>query len=146
MKNEIEFRVGSINDIPKIQNLLMENSLPYMDLMESKVILIVAVCDQDIIGSIGIEKTGNDGLLRSFAVMDSYKNMGIGLNLYNFLLKLAKEEEIKTLHLLTTTADKYFEKLGFSVKDRSTAPIDIKNTSEFSELCPSSSIYMTIRI
>ncbi|PIB39447.1 arsenic resistance N-acetyltransferase ArsN2 [Maribacter sp. 4G9] len=125
-----------------IQELLQANNLPFEDLVESNVVFITREQDGKIIGCIGIEKYGTDGLLRSLAVADSHKGKGLGKQLLNALCTKSRKEGIQRLHLLTTTADAYFKRYGFQVRERSTAPKAISNTKEFSEICPSSSMYM----
>lgn len=129
-------------DIEVISKLLKENNLPYEDLRSSQVIFITRKSEGKLIACIGIEKYGQDALLRSFAVDNAFKNKGIGAELLHELLTKCKEEGIKTLHLLTTTAAKYFEKKGFVRAERVSAPLAIAHSKEFSELCPSSSVYM----
>ncbi|PTB96968.1 GNAT family N-acetyltransferase [Marivirga lumbricoides] len=130
------------DNLASISNLLQENKLPYEDLLSSQVIFITRKSREQLIACIGIEQYGSDALLRSFAVDDSYKSKGIGTELLHELLNKCKEEGIKTLHLLTTTAAEYFEKKGFLRAERLSAPIAISHSKEFSELCPSSSVYM----
>jgi len=48
--------------------------------------------------------------------------------------------------LLTTTAEKFFGTLGFTVVDRSKLPETIRKTNEFLNLCPTSAVCMTRRI
>lgn len=45
-------------------------------------------------------------------------------------------------YLLTTTADRFFEQLGYETLSRSEAPSAITATPQFSGLCPGSSIFM----
>jgi amino-acid N-acetyltransferase len=49
---------------------------------------------------------------------------------------------VESLYLLTTTADAFFSRLGYSPASREEAPSFIKNTSQFSGLCPASSVFM----
>ena len=133
-------------DYDIIRELLKTNKLPYEDIISSKVDFITSQPDGNLAGCIGIEKYGEDGLLRSFAVDDKYKNKGIGKDLLNELISKSKSEGIKKLHLLTTTADKYFAKKGFRNSERSNAPKAILNSKEFSEICPSNSVYMIMEI
>ncbi|MEM7485999.1 MAG: arsenic resistance N-acetyltransferase ArsN2 [Bacteroidota bacterium] len=129
-------------DFEKVKNLLKENGLPYEDLRSSKVAFLTSKSGSEIIGCIGIEKYGEDGLLRSFAVTEDSKNKGVGGKLLNKLMDESKKEGIKKMHLLTTTADQYFLKKGFSIAKRMEAPKAIASSREFSEICPSSSVYM----
>ena len=131
------------SELSQIKNLLQLNKLPFEDISTSKVDFFSLQSDGKIIGCIGIEKYGHDGLLRSFAVENNFKNKGIGSQLLDGFLQKSKKEGIEKLHLLTTTADKYFAKKGFTVSDRKNAPEAIAGSKEFSEICPSNSIYMT---
>jgi quercetin dioxygenase-like cupin family protein len=58
---------------------------------------------------------------------------------------MSRQYGINNLHLLTTTAEKFFASPGFSVVPRDEAPASMKATSEFSSICPSSSTYMVMR-
>ena len=129
-------------NLAKIKELLRNNDLPYEDIITSKVQFITEEENGVLVGCIGVEKYDEEGLLRSFAVMDNYKNKGVGKRLLNKLIDQSKTDGIKRLHLLTTTADGYFEKNGFKTTDRAVAPNKISATKEFSEICPSSSVYM----
>lgn len=62
------------------------------------------------------------------------------------LIALSRSRNVKTLHLLTTTAYQYFAQRNFLVYCRNDARQSIKQTTEFSELCPSSSVYMKMSL
>lgn len=126
--------------------LLEANKLPYQDLISSGVSLLVALDGDTIAGCIGLEQIGSDGLLRSFAVADAYKNKGVGSTLFNKLIEKSRFDNVETLHLLTTTAEKYFSKKGFITTDRMHAPHVIRMTSEFASICPSNSTYMNMHL
>ncbi|RRQ48165.1 GNAT family N-acetyltransferase [Maribacter algicola] len=134
--------MNPMTDLKSIQELLKANYLPFEDLVESKVAFLTKEKNGELIGCIGIEKYDADGLLRSLAVADAHKGKGIGKQLLDELCESSKQEGIHRLHLLTTTADAYFTRYGFNVTERSTAPTAILGTTEFSEICPSSSVYM----
>ena len=136
------FKTENIN-LDKVQVLLKDNNLPFEDIISSKVDFIVAEEQENILGCIGVEKYQEHVLLRSFAVADNYKGEGIGKELLLAMFEKSKEEDVQKIHLLTTTAEKYFKKYGFEICDRKEAPQSILKTKEFSEICPSSSAYMT---
>jgi len=46
------------------------------------------------------------------------------------------------MYLLTTTAEAFFELLGFRRIERHAAPPEIQRSAEFSSLCPSSATVM----
>ena len=133
-------------DYDKIKELLKTNNLPYEDIISSKVEFITYKSNGYLVGCIGIEKYGEDGLLRSLEVDNEYKSTGIGKYLLNELISKSRNEGINKLHLLTTTADKYFASKGFRNSERSNAPRAILNSKEFTEICPSNSIYMIVKL
>lgn len=132
-------------DLEIITRLLEINHLPYSDINRNTIDFFVAKKDGKIIGCIGLEKHGNDGLLRSFAVEIDFRNSGIGNELVDRFLKFARQNNIRNLHLLTETAKDYFAKRGFVITDRINAPSAIGASSEFIGLCPVSSTYMVRR-
>jgi amino-acid N-acetyltransferase len=140
----ISYTLAESFDLDAITNLLNVNKLPYSDIEKINIDFIVAKNDNRIVGCIGLEKFGTEGMLRSFAVEDAFKNKGIGIELYHRLLSYAHQNTIRNLHLLTNTAREYFLKTGFLVIDRNKAPEVIKRTTEFSGLCPVSSTYMVL--
>jgi amino-acid N-acetyltransferase len=142
----ITFTQAPKEETEKISQLLKKNNLPVSDLRESAIVFFVAKKDRTLIGCIGLEKYGKDGLLRSFAVDNEYWNLGIGKEMYNRLLKYSQKNGIKTLHLLTNTAKDYFLKTGFSVTHRDNAPVEISKSREFEGLCPVTSTYMILDI
>lgn len=138
--------MNPVTDLKPIQDLLRENKLPYQDLEESQVAFITKEKQGKLVGCIGLETYGPDGLLRSLAVSDLYKGTGIGKQLLDALYDASRSNGIQRLHLLTTTADTYFKRYGFIAVERSQAPKKICETREFSNICPSSAVYMVLEL
>ena len=61
---------------------------------------------------------------------------------YEELEMYAKESGIECLYLITTSAKAFFDQLGYGVIERNAAPESVKQTAEFSSLCPSSAVVM----
>jgi amino-acid N-acetyltransferase len=142
MNNQINYRYAKKEYLENIISLLKENELPIVDIDLIKIKFILAETGDKLVGCIGIEPYEKEGLLRSLAVNVKYRNSGIGNNLLQYLISYSKQMGINNLHLLTTTAESYFLSKNFVKSDRETAPDSIKNTIEFSSLCPSSSSHM----
>ena len=146
MNATIRYRLSQEQDLEKIGMLLAKAELPVADLGHGKITFIVASDEKDeIVGCIGLEQIGEDGLLRSLAVDNTFRGKGIAHDLLNRLFVASHSLGIKNLHLLTTTAEKFFDRVGFLLRSRSEAPDTIKATTEFSSLCPSSSAYMVMK-
>ncbi len=140
----INISIAQVGDIEAINALLQENNLPFSDTRESKIDFLIARNSGELVGCIGMETFGADGLLRSFAVKESFRNQALGKELYLHLLKYATDTNVETLHLLTNTAKDYFLRKAFVVADRKSAPGSVQQSREFSSLCPASSTYMVL--
>jgi amino-acid N-acetyltransferase len=145
MKNEYVIKKSEVID--EIIMLLSQCKLPVSDLISSKVNFLVAIKKDKIIACVGLQKVNTKNmLLRSLAVKNEYKNMGVGNDLITQLIKISAQKKFKTIHLLTTTADIYFEKKGFMISERNNAPKKVLQTTEFSKICPSTATYMTMNL
>jgi arsenate reductase len=91
----------------------------------------------------GLEGHGADRLLRSLAVAPTARGKRFGKAVAMTLERLAGEDGAKRLHLLTTTAAPFFERLGYIAADRAAAPFEISASAEFAGLCPATAHYMT---
>lgn len=138
----LKIQPATENDLKEIKSLLTVNQLPTEDINEKSVQLFISIFNNELIGTIGIEKYNQIGLLRSLAVKDEYRNQKVGEKLVNFLFDYCKGEQIRELYLLTTTAEKYFERIGFQKIDRNNVPEIIMQTREFKDICPVSAVVM----
>lgn len=127
----------------EVEALLVGEELPVSDLHSSDQLnFFGAIVGGRIVGAIGIERHGNVGLLRSLVVAKASRKMGCGQKLVAKAEAWAYEDGIKSLYLLTTTATRFFSRLGYEVVPRTQAPDSIASTAEFSALCPSSATFM----
>jgi amino-acid N-acetyltransferase len=135
---------ASKEDLQSIVRLLETCELPSNDVDAHLHHFIVAKEEDSVVGCIGMEKEGP--LLRSLAVDPSHRNRGVAQHLSEQLLHHAKEHGEQEIFLLTTTAAKFFEKIGFERRDREQAPEAIRKNKQFTELCPSSAVLMWKRL
>lgn len=136
---------GSKNE-KAIKKLLSEASLPYEDISSHIDNFLLANIDNVIVGVLGIEIYGKSALLRSLAVIPSKQGKGIGKFLYEKMEFHASSKGINELYLLTTTADLFFENLGFKKIARDEVADIIKTTKEFKDICPVSAVCMVKEI
>jgi amino-acid N-acetyltransferase len=98
--------------------------------------------DSGIVALVGLEPFARVGLLRSLAVHPAHRGAGIGTRLVRHVEAMARQMGIGELFLLTSTAQEFFEGLGYALSKRRDAPREIRSTREFAELCPASSLLM----
>ncbi|NHJ40371.1 MAG: GNAT family N-acetyltransferase [Asgard group archaeon] len=140
-ERNINIRPALLSDLQEIVLLLEEVNLPSDD-VHSHLDNFLVWFDDSLRGCIGLEIYNENALLRSAAVRSDSQGKGIGKKLTRAIIAYAKLVGVKNLYLLTTTAEKFFEKEGFENVNRDEVPESIKNTNEFSHLCPDTAICM----
>jgi amino-acid N-acetyltransferase len=127
----------------KVRELLAACSLPTSDLQAARFEHFFGCGRNDEPkGVIGVELHGTVGLLRSLAVDEATRGRGCGRRLVAEAEQYAARNGVQSLYLLTTTAEVFFGRLGYLRIDRASVPEAIRQTSEFSALCPSTSAVM----
>jgi amino-acid N-acetyltransferase len=66
----------------------------------------------------------------------------LGATLIDHAEQYAASKGVRSIYLLTTTAEAFFKRLGYERIERSNAPPSIERTREFGGLCPASSALM----
>lgn len=126
-----------------IETLLRAQHLPTQGAREHLAAYRVVEADARVVACAGLElHGGTDALLRSVAVADSHQGRALGQALVRALLADARQHGVDTVHLLTTTAPAYFERLGFVRCPRDSAPAALQASEEFRGACPASAILM----
>lgn len=138
----ITLRGAESDDLAAVEELLAKTNLPVDGVLESIGSFIVAESDGRVVGVGGVERCGDFGLLRSLAVDPAARGRGVGASVTERLIADSEASGLRALYLLTTTADKYFPSFGFDVTPRDTVPAEIRQTTEFKDICPSSATVM----
>jgi amino-acid N-acetyltransferase len=126
-----------------VKQLLSESSLPIEDITAQHLHHFFG-CGSglELEGLVGLELYGEVALLRSLAVASSRRGSGVGSGLVAHAERQARDQGVQSLYLLTTTAEKFFLRRGYTRIPRDEAPAAIKGTKEFSGICPTSSAFM----
>jgi N-acetylglutamate synthase-like GNAT family acetyltransferase len=95
-----------------------------------------------VVGAIGLERHGDTGLVRSLVVAPARRGEGLGAALVSAVERRARELGLRRLVLLTETAQAFFERLGYTTRDRDSAPADARASTQFAGLCPVSAKYL----
>lgn len=130
-------------DRPRVLALLREAELPVSDLGEAGPARFWVLREgQDVLASGALEPYGAMALVRSVAVPAHRRGEGLGKRIVQALEREAAASGITDLYLLTTTAERFFAGLGYAAADRERAPEEIRGTTQFSDLCPASAVFM----
>lgn len=140
----ISLRQANPADWPAVEALLKGNQLPVDGAREHLSTFVIAESGQEVVGCAGAEPRGDVALLRSVAVAKALHHQGIGREMVSLVLQEARRRNFKAVYLLTTTARDYFQRLGFVLADRKTAPKALQQSAEFQGACPASADFMVL--
>lgn len=146
MEADTRFRQATDRDLDAVEGLLSANKLPLEGVKENFSSFVVAEEGGSVTGAIGLERFGSVALLRSAVVSPEHRGGGVGRQLVEQLLERAAKDGIEELFLLTTTAEKYFPRFGFSHTTRAEVPPPLKASAEFQGACPDTAEVMKRRI
>jgi amino-acid N-acetyltransferase len=133
------------SDLPAVVALLARCGLPVADLGGAQLAHFTLCKGGDaLLGTVGLELLGDLALLRSLAVAPEARGKRLGHALSERARDAAARQGVATLYLLTNTAEPLFARWGFRRVDREGAPEAVRATREFSALCPSSAVLMTL--
>jgi amino-acid N-acetyltransferase len=141
-KTQMTFNELYISEFESTFALLRESKLDPSDLKQDHIRLFQFQEEEQVFGIGGLEVFGNLALLRSVAVKPDVRGKGIGKELVAQIEQVAKHSGIKALYLLTNTAPDFFKSIGYQQIHREDFAEPLKQTSQFSGLCPVSAICM----
>jgi len=101
---ELFFRLSTPDDDQDIRTLLSSANLPIADVRTWPQEYLLAMLDRRLVGCVGLERHGDDALLRSFAVAPELRNRGLGSQLYDRIVVHAALRGVTAAFVLTTTA------------------------------------------
>jgi amino-acid N-acetyltransferase len=130
------------SDLDAIERLLRHHGLPIDGLTAHVGSMVVARDNDRIVGSAAIEPYEEGVLLRSVAVDPSLQGTGVGARLTEAALAMARDRRATAAYLLTTTAEAYFTRHGFTRIDRADVPRSVQQSIEFQSACPASATAM----
>jgi amino-acid N-acetyltransferase len=90
----------------------------------------------------GLEVHGEDALMRSVVTLPPLRGRGFGQAIVRALESEAMAVKCRSVFLLTTAAQRFFEKLDYAVIDRAAAPVAIRASAQFASLCPETAAVM----
>jgi N-acetylglutamate synthase-like GNAT family acetyltransferase/2-polyprenyl-3-methyl-5-hydroxy-6-metoxy-1,4-benzoquinol methylase len=137
---------ATAEDLPAVEQLLHQSNLPIAGLHEIMNSTLVARQNGNLVGVIGLERYGDAGLMRSFAVAKGWRGRGVGKNLGNALLQRAAADGLKKVYLLTNTIRELAAGHGFREIPREQVPAAVRESVEFRLNCCDTAVAMERRL
>lgn len=140
--------IAAIPTVAQVQPLLAAAGLPTDDLDEAPGLRLFGLRRDDggWIGVVGLQPLDGAALLRSLAVIPAERGRGVGGQLVAAAEAHAAQAGWHDLYLLTTDAAAFFAGLGYAVIARDEAPVAVRRTRQFMQLCPASAQLMRKRL
>lgn len=139
-------QAADARDLPAVRRLLETQHLPLDGVDENLSTTVVAKEGSEVVGAAAVELYADGALLRSVVVDPLLQGRGLGHRLSEAALSLASARGTHTAFLLTTTAEKFFPKLGFEQIVRDEVPASVQASIEFQSACPASAVVMRKRL
>ncbi len=137
---------ASDEDLPAIRALLEAAGLPSSDVGRGKQVFLVARAGGALAGAVGLERHGDAALLRSLVVAPEHRGAGLGGALAARIIAEARRRGLREAFLLTGTAERYCQRLGFERVARAALPPAVGASEQARSLCPASAVAMRMRL
>jgi len=141
-RGQMSVRQARPGDLPALRELLSLCGLPFDGVPDHLNAFLVALDQGRLTGSVGVERYGADGLLRSLAVHPDHRGRSLGTHLTRRALREARRLGLRRVFLLTETASEYFLRLQFRRVPRQQAPPAVQASVEFASVCPETAVCM----
>jgi len=126
-----------------VTKLLVSSQLPTADITDELLDNFFFAGDPSApLGIVGLQIEPPFALLRSLVVDAASRSSGLGGRLLAHAEEHARANGVRAVYLLTTTAESFFAKRGYSRAPRTEAPDFIRSSAEFASLCPASAAFM----
>lgn len=133
-------------DLRAVLELLEQAALPLRGVKQHLEGFVLEFDGETLAGCAGLEVYGDAGLLRSVAVRPEYRSRGVAGRLVGALLEQARRQGLKSLSLLTTTAEGYFPRHGFTRVGREQLPPALHASEEFRGACPEEAVALHLTL
>ncbi|MBY4672425.1 Amino-acid acetyltransferase [Burkholderia multivorans] len=138
----MDIRPATVDDLASIERLLLQCDLPIIGVSDHLHNFVVATDGSTMCGCGGVEHYGEAALLRSIAVAGPVRGSGLGQTIISRLITGCRAMSVRSMVLLTTTAEGYFERHGFERVARDQVPASVLESTQFQGICPNSATAM----
>lgn len=133
-------------DVPAVEQLLSAAGLPLEGAAAALSAGVVAREGDAVVAAAAIERYGTAALLRSVVVAPGLRGTGLGREIVAAAERLARDEGIHDLYLITETAADWFPRLGYAPVARAEAAAAVGESIEFTTVCRDTGVPMRRRL
>ncbi len=133
------------SDVATAKEILTAAHLP-LDGLQDTHLLLAELGGYGAVGTAGFELHGPYALLRSVAVRREFRSQGLGKLLVDAAIGRTRAAGATKVYLLTDTAEKYYQPMGFSKVARAELPAELGDSAEVRGACPVSATSMVLEL
>ncbi|MCF6138917.1 GNAT family N-acetyltransferase [Pseudalkalibacillus berkeleyi] len=124
----LSFRPAETNDAPSIKQFVAQAGLSSEGIDQCIQTFIILETDKKkMAGTVGLERFGTDGLIRSLVLAKDYSSEELLLQLLKAIIRLADHQGVQTVYLLTRVTSIFYA-LGFTEVPFEKMPEDLLNS------------------
>ena len=142
----LSIRQAALSELTELLTLLNECELPLEGVAEHLGGFLVARDERALLGVVGLERYDDVGLLRSLAVSPEARGKGVGVKLVEALMDGAQKRNMRTLYLLTETAESFFPRFGFEKIPRASLDARLEASRELQGVCAETAVAMRVEV
>lgn len=139
-------RAARPDDLRELLAFLQSAGLPAAGVADHLASFRIVHAGPQIVGSAGLELYGAEALLRSVAVHPCWRGYGLGTRLTREALETAGAAGARRVWLLTTTAERFFSRVGFRTAGRDELPSALSASQELQGACPETAVAMVLEV
>jgi len=140
----MQLRSAALSDLASIEALLRASNLPTAGVAEHLGNFVVLANPPDLIGCGGIEYHEDCALIRSVAIVSHARGNDLGSAIVERLIAACRARCVRSIGLLTTSAEDYFAGFGFVPVARQDVPAPLLASSQFRGVCPQTATAMLL--
>ena len=146
MEHDVTISAARPSDVGEIKKLLTASGLPVAGVDDHWKTFVVAREHGVLVACGGAEPYDSAALIRSIAVDPSHRSNGLGRRIVRQLIDRLASRGLREFYLLTTTAEAYFRKRGFTTIERDEVNPQLLQSREFQDACPASAVCMRLQM
>jgi N-acetylglutamate synthase-like GNAT family acetyltransferase len=146
METNVTISAARPSDLGEIKKLLTVSGLPVAGVDDHWRTFVVARDRGVVVACGGCEPYDSAALIRSVAVDPGHRRTGLGRRIVRQLIDRLASRGLREFYLLTTTAEAYFKKRGFTTIEREEVNPQLLSSREFQDACPSTAVCMRLQM
>jgi N-acetylglutamate synthase-like GNAT family acetyltransferase len=144
--HDVMLRRATENDLPSLERLFASGSVLSAGDQRRVDDMLVAEVAETLVGCIGLQALGGDGLLRAACVATEWRERDVGRLLVESALTAGALKALDAVYLFTAGSERFFARFGFLVIHGDDVPSAVRRWAEVNGDEPSGRVAMRVKL